>query len=77
MATTKKRVNISLSPEMEKVLTRLAKRDSVPEATKVVELLHMALEIEEDVVFDKLAAERFKSMRKTISHKEVWGPEPD
>ena len=75
MATTKKRVNISLSPEMEKVLTRLAKRDSVPEATKVVELLHTALEIEEDVAFGKLAEERFKSMGKTISHKEVWGLE--
>ena len=75
MATTKKRVHISLSPEMEKVLTRLAKRDSVPEATKVVELLHTALEIEEDVAFGKLAEERFKSMGKTISHKEVWGLE--
>ena len=58
---------------MEKILTKLAKRDSVPEATKVVELLHTALEIEEDIVFDKLAEKRFKSMKKTISHKEVWG----
>ena len=73
MTTTKKRVNISLSPDMEKVLTKLAKRDSVPEATKAVERLRTALEIEEDVVFGKLAEERFKSMGKTISHKEVWG----
>ena len=73
MATTKKRVNISLSPDMEEVLTGLAKRDSVPEATKVVELLRVALEIEEDVVLGKMAEERFKSIGKTISHKEVWG----
>ena len=73
MATTKKRVNISLSPDMEKVLTKLAKRDSVPEATKVVELLHVALEIEEDIAFGKLAEERLKSMGKIMSHKEIWG----
>ena len=73
MATTKKRVNISLSSEMERALTRIAKRDGVPEATKAVELLRVAFEIEEDVVLDRLAGERLKTMKKTLTHKEVWG----
>lgn len=73
MTTTKKRVNISLSRNMEDVLSGLARRDKVPEATKVVELLRIALEIEEDVFFDKRAGDRLKTMNKTQSHDEVWG----
>jgi hypothetical protein len=57
---------------MEKTLARIAKRDSVPEATKVVELLRVAFEIEEDIVLDRMAESRFKTMKKTLSHKEVW-----
>mgnify|MGYP001546733851 CR=1 FL=1 len=34
MPTTKKRVNISLAPESERLLARIAKRDNVPAATK-------------------------------------------
>ena len=73
MTTTKKRVNITLSSDMDKALTRLAKRDSVPAAAKVVELLGVALLIEEDVALDKLANDRLINMKKTLSHKDVWG----
>jgi hypothetical protein len=73
MATTKKRVNISLSSEMERALSRIAKRDCVPEATKAVELLRVAFEIEEDTVLDRLAGDRLKSLKRTLTHKEVWG----
>jgi predicted DNA-binding protein len=72
MSTMKKRVNITLSPDMEKTLTRLAKRDRVPEAAKVVELLGVALEIEEDVILDSVASKRLKNLKKPLSHKEVW-----
>jgi DNA helicase-2/ATP-dependent DNA helicase PcrA len=29
-------------------------------------------EFEEDMVFDRLARDRFKSIKKTLTHKEVW-----
>jgi len=72
MATTKKRINVTLSALAEEVLTALAKRDQVPEATKAGELLRLALEIEEDAVLDELAAERDKKGVKFVSHEDAW-----
>jgi hypothetical protein len=48
MATLKKRINISVSDAVEQAVSLLAKRDDVPQATKVTELLELALELEED-----------------------------
>ena len=72
MATTKKRINVTLSRDVERAITKLAKRDQVPEATKAGELIRLALEIEEDAVWDQLATERLKSSKGFISHEEVW-----
>ena len=72
MATTKKRINITLSPAEEEAISKLAKRDHVPEATKAAQLLRLALEIEEDEVWDQIATERLKTSKKMLSHKEVW-----
>lgn len=63
---------MSLSPRTEKMLVELAKRDQVPEATKAVTLLELALEIEEDIVFDRIAAERVRGAKRWLSHVEVW-----
>ncbi len=73
MATTKKRLNITLSPELEWALAKIAKRDNVPEATKASELLHSALLVEEDSVWSRLAGERYNQKSKHMSHKEAWG----
>lgn len=72
MPTTKKRINISLSPDLERAVSKYAKRDSVPEATKALELIKIALEIEEDFVFDQIATERMKEGGKLISHDKAW-----
>jgi len=72
MPTTKKRINISLSPAMERALEILARRDAVPEATKAADLLRSALEIEEDDVWDKLASARDTRSARFISHKNAW-----
>lgn len=72
MLTTKKRLNITLSPDMETAIKRLAERDRVPRASKAAELLLMALEIEEDRVWDKLAQKRDKRGAKFLSHKTAW-----
>ena len=72
MLTTKKRLNITLSPDMETVIKRLAERDKVPQASKATELLLVALEIEEDIAWDKLARERDKRGAKFLSHKTAW-----
>ncbi len=72
MATTKTRINVSVSKEVEKAVKALAKRDQVPNATKAAELLRLALEVEEDYVFDLIAQERDADNTTYISHKTAW-----
>ena len=72
MPTLKKRLNITLSPELEKSLMRIAKRDKVTTASKAVEMLRYALEMYEDLVFEKLAESRDISSIKFIPHSKVW-----
>lgn len=73
MATTKKRVNITLTSDMEEQVTALANLDKVPTATKIAELLRQSLELEEDRLLSEMVAIRRKQGGKTLSHKDVWG----
>lgn len=73
MPTTKKRITITLSDEMDFALIKLAKRDAMPAATKATELIKQALEIEEDYCLDKIASRRaHKKNAKFYSHEEAW-----
>lgn len=72
MATIKKRINISLPSSLDIMLSRIAKRDNIPQATKAVYLLGIALEIEEDIVLDKLASERDTKATHFVTHKKAW-----
>jgi hypothetical protein len=72
MATTKKRINISLSSELEKTIEKLALRDEMPEATKASDLLHLAVEIEEDAVWNEIAKKRDTKGARFVSHKKSW-----
>lgn len=72
MPTTKKRVNITLPLDMEESLKILAQRDNIPVATKAVQLLHLAIEIDEDEVFDAIAVKRDTKKSRFVSHDKVW-----
>jgi len=72
MPTSKKRMNLSLPPDIDQALGRLAKRDRVPQATKALYLLRLALEIEEDDMLDALASERDTRRAKFVSHAQAW-----
>ena len=73
MATTKRRLNITLSPEAGALVTMIAKRDRVPEATKVSELLNISLALLEDKAFSILADTRLSDKKvKWLSHADVW-----
>ncbi|PIT92481.1 MAG: hypothetical protein COU08_02110 [Candidatus Harrisonbacteria bacterium CG10_big_fil_rev_8_21_14_0_10_42_17] len=72
MATTKKRLNVTLSPKVEKVIQKLAKRDNIPQATKLSQLITIALEIEEDTEWDKLAQKRDTKSAKFVPHSKAW-----
>ncbi len=53
-------------------MEKLAKRDEMPVASKAAELLRMAIEIEEDDVWDAVALKRDTRDAKFISHKKAW-----
>jgi len=72
MPTAKRRINISLPPDLERALSTLARRDDVPEATKAADLLRLALEIEEDQVWDVIASRRDVKGARFVSHKKAW-----
>jgi hypothetical protein len=72
MATTKRRVNISLPAHTDIALKKLAKRDDVPDATKALELINLALEIEEDELLESIAAKRDTEDAVYVSHEEAW-----
>jgi len=72
MTTTKKRINVSISKDVEKAVGKLAKRDQMPTASKVAELLRMAIEIEEDEVWNLIASKRDTKDAKFVSHKKAW-----
>ena len=73
MATTKRRLNITLSPEVDELITHISKRDKVPEATKVSELLAISLMLEEDRALSIMSEKRIGDKGKKISHIEMWG----
>ena len=73
MATLKKRINISVSEAVEQAVSLLAKRDDMPQATKVTELLELALELEEDTYFASVVKTRLAAkVTDWKSHTEVW-----
>lgn len=72
MPTLKTRINVSLPYAVDIMLARLAKRDDVPRATKALDLMKLALEIEEDAVWDALASKRDTRGAKFVSHNNAW-----
>ena len=71
MPTSKPRINISLSDAMHQALTKLARRDRIPQATKAARLLETALELEEDHVWDAIASLRDIKTARYLSHNKA------
>lgn len=72
MLSVKRRLNVSLSPDVERVLVRVAARDQMPQATKAAHLIRLALELEEDMQWNELAELRDTKKAKFVSHKKTW-----
>jgi hypothetical protein len=73
MATTKQRINISLSKSTVQALRLLAKHDQEPIATKASALVEFALEIEEDRVLVEIAEKRdTKGVRWIKDSDKLW-----
>lgn len=72
MPTIKQRINLSVTADMSQVLEKLAVRDQTSVAAKTLELVRVALEIEEDAAFVTLLKKREKSKDKFVSHDDAW-----
>ena len=72
MSTTKRRLNISLSKEVDEAITALAKRDQVPAATKISQLLQLSLAQEEDQLLSELAEARLQTSGQKLAGADVW-----
>ncbi|MGI9027530.1 MAG: hypothetical protein ACR2FM_01645 [Candidatus Saccharimonadales bacterium] len=72
MATTKNRINVSLSDQTKKALSKLAARDQVPTATFAARMIETALELEEDQVWNELAEKRDTKNARFVTHQKAW-----
>lgn len=72
MPTEKRRLNLSLTKEADMVLKKIARRDNVPEATKALDLLISALEVDEDEIWNAVAQKRDTAKAIFIKHKDAW-----
>jgi hypothetical protein len=72
MSTAKSRINVSVPDDVKVALTRLAKRDQLPTATKAVRLIEMGLELDEDEIWDEIAANRDRKVSEFHTHTEVF-----
>jgi hypothetical protein len=72
MATTKSRLNVTLTKDAKQAISKLAQRDEVPDATLAARLIETALELEEDMVWDTLASERDTKHATYIPHDNAW-----
>ena len=63
---------MSLPEDIRAALTALAKRDDVTPTTKALHLIIMALEIEEDDVWNAIAESRDKKGTTFVSHDDFW-----
>ncbi len=72
MPTTKTRINVTPSDETYAMIKGLAERDGQSVATKAMDLLLFALDLEEDRVLSQIAAERDTKAATWISQEDVW-----
>jgi len=74
MPTKNPRVNVVLDPEIYKTLMKLAHNQGISLSLFSRDLIKEALEIREDLYWQKEAEEREKtfSQKKALSHKDIW-----
>ena len=72
MATNKKRINVTLDSDLEFLLETLANRDQMSQSSKAVQLIKMAIELDEDEVLNQLAEQRDKKGAKFTDHNKAW-----
>jgi hypothetical protein len=71
MSTIKTRINITVSKNLERVIASLAKRDTIPVATKARQMLESALDLEENTSLVEIIKRREKK-GNFVPFATVW-----
>jgi len=73
MPTKQPRLNVVLEPYLHQVIAQMAKEECVSLSLKARDLIKEAIEIHEDVVLNRRAEERSRTLkgRKTLPASEV------
>ncbi len=72
MATTKKRIPVTIPPDIEPLLNEFAHNHGLSLSHTIALLTRYGLELAEDEYFGKLADELDEKTTKFISHKKFW-----
>ena len=74
MPTQKTRINLTVPKDVEKAVATLAKRDDTSVATKTLELLCRAIEVEEDGFLLAVAEARERTTKKEdyLTHADIY-----
>lgn len=72
MPTTKKRINITVPENIDTALQQLSKRDNTSVASKALELLTNAMEMEEDEIVRQISEKRDTENAIFVSNKAAW-----
>jgi predicted CopG family antitoxin len=71
MPTAKKRINLAVEDGLYEELEKLRQIKGAPSLSSIVlELTKEALELQEDLYFVKIAAER--DSEEILSHEDIW-----
>jgi plasmid stability protein len=72
MPSSNPRLNVVLDRELQKDLRLVAKRRGKSLSAVAADLLRDALERDEDMMLARLADKREKSVKRWLSHEDVW-----
>ncbi len=71
MSSNKSRLSITLPDEVRLAISMLASRNNISIATKAEILLEVALELEDDEIWNDIASQRDRSDIKFLTHDQV------
>ena len=72
MPSTKKRINLTVDNKTYSALEILSGKTQQKISTVSLNLIHQALELQEDIYFSKVADKRLSQRQKRISHDKAW-----
>ena len=72
MPSVKKRINLTVDNKTYSALEILSGKTQQKISTVSLNLIHQALELQEDMYFSKVADKRLSQKQKRIAHDKAW-----